>query len=60
MKNLERILQEGWQVSITLADDGCFYIDVVKESMQRMGFSKESLSKALEELLETMKGDGVI
>ncbi len=60
MKYLERMLQEGWQVSITLADDGCFYIDVVKESMQRMGFSKESLSKALEELLETMKGDGVI
>lgn len=60
MKYLERLLQAGWHVEITYADDGFFYIDVRKEMKQRMGFSKESLSRALEDLLEMMKGDGVI
>jgi hypothetical protein len=60
MKYLERLLQQGWQVSISLADDGGFYVDAEKETSRRMGFSKESLSKALEDLLEIMKGDGVI
>jgi len=60
MKYLERLLQQGWQVSISLSDDGGFYIYVEKEGSRRMGFSEESLSKALENLLEVMKGEGVI
>ena len=60
MKYLERLLRAGWYVNIIGSDGDGFYIDAIKESTRRMGYSKESLSKALEDLLEVMKGDGVI
>jgi len=60
MKYLERMLEQGWSVDFFLADDGNFYIDVKKEGQRRIGASSISLSKALENLLEKMKDDGVI
>ncbi len=60
MKYLERLLQQGWLIQITQSDERWYYIDATRDVQRRMGFSKESLSKALEDLLEVMKGDGVI
>ena len=60
MKYLERLLEQGWSIDFFLADDGNFYIDVKKNESRRIGASSISLSKALENLLEKMKGDGVI
>jgi len=60
MKYLERLLEKGWSIDFFLADDGNFYIYVKKDEQRRIGASSISLSKALENLLEKMKGDGVI
>lgn len=56
---LESLLENGWSIDFFLADDGNFYIDVKKNELRRIGASSISLSKALDNLLEKMKGDGI-